>query len=178
MLPSADLGTPRKRNTTAGGSNSGSSHGGSHPIHAFGGGGGDGKQSARRTSGAGGRLATKRAMIVAGAIGSFIILGAVAGAVVGVRAVKSAGGAAASDGSKTLDAAYCDSLPASGKDYCKDYFASAGSGRFAAASQWQKMSSLTCELWGGLFGEERFARSRVAWRVLWAPGTSVNPPPP
>jgi len=139
MLPSNDLGTPRKRVTTGG--TPYVSNSGNDVFRAT-----FAKPPPHRVS-ASSSTSPKRHMVVAAAIGSFVLVAVVIGAAVGVTVAKK--NAMLFGGVGTLDAAYCNALPDGGETYCLSYYNSASKDRFAAASQWQKMSSITCEFGGG-----------------------------
>jgi hypothetical protein len=178
MLPSSNLGTPRKR-TTGGGSASGSSSGGSD---AFGGGGVGADAAQPKGTPLGSKLGPRRSaagtqnqrkMIALGAVGTVALIAIVAGVAgaMALRAKKAARPATAaalpSSGggllrASFLDAAYCQILPAEAQQYCLTYYNAPGNQRFAAASTWEKMSSITCA-WGGS-GASRGWKGRVGWR--------------
>ena len=84
---------------------------------------------------------TRRRLIALGAVGTLVLVAIVAGA---------AGAAGAARGRRgprgpTIDDGYCGDLPDAARGYCSAYYNAAGASRFAAASTWQRMSSITCE---------------------------------
>lgn len=113
----------------------------------------------------------KRRLIVAGVIGTVALVAVAAGLAAGLVARgKGAPAPSAAGPNALLDADYCSRLPEAAQAYCMAYYTSAGRGRFTAASQWNKKSSITCER----LVAHRPPRARLrAWRK---PGLAYSRP--
>lgn len=101
---------------------------------------------------------TKRRLLLLAAVGTIAVV-AIVGGTAGGLAVKKARASKAS-----LDHDYCAALPGPAQPYCKDYYSVAGQKRFAAASLWEKMSSITCEAGGAARERQQLLGSSSAHR--------------